>query len=325
MDEPLVSIVIPVYNVEKYLADCLDSVLEQDYTNLQVIAVNDGSNDGSSAILNSYTDKRLEIVDKINGGLSSARNAGLKCARGEYLCFVDSDDVINQSYIRELLKGLKDQKSDLAICALKRFADDVDIFANRTGKEEVSWTVYPQDDAIRELYGGEHMQQLTVACSKLYPRKIYEKISFPEGRLHEDVAVSLEVLLQANRIAITSAPLYLYRSNPRSITSTPSWKHMDGIDFYEKHAWKLHNQGSNHANLALLAAFKTGITCLADYSSDGYFCRDRRYRDLQERVTSIARRVSLRDLRAIDIATVLVARISITLATAVYRAVLSVK
>ena len=327
MSEPLVSVVIPVYKVEKYLPACLDSVLAQTYQNLQVIVVNDGSPDGSSAIAESYAEKdsRLEVVSKRNGGLSSARNFGLKLARGEYLVFVDSDDALHPDFIRSLLQGLKEKGSDLAVCSLARFASDAELLQLNAQPTIAHWQTYSQADAIRQLYGGAQMQELTVACSKLYPRRIYEALTFPEGRLHEDVAVALEVLLHSERIAITNAPLYLYRRNDVSIMHTPSWRHIDGVDFYEQHFALLQSLGSPSAELALLAAFKAGLTCLAEYSADHNYRKDPRYRKLQQRVKALANRVQLNSLSKKDLATVLAVRINGALATRIYRTALQAK
>lgn len=325
LNNPLISIVLPVYKVEKYLRECLDSIVAQSYENLQIIAVNDGSPDDSQSILESYADKRLEIVTKENGGLSSARNAGIACARGEYLCFVDSDDVLHRDFVRVLWEGINEHKADLAVCSLVRFSDTDDIDSLALDAQAVIWQALSQDQAIQALYGGALMQQLTVACSKLYPRRIYTQLHFPEGKLHEDVAVSLPVLMQAERIAFTSAELYLYRHNNASITSTPSWRHIDGVDFYEEHFSMLNNRESAYAPLALLAAFKAGITCLAEFAADGAYRKDSRYRELQQRVHALSQRVALKGLRKVDAATVLVARINIPLAVRAYRFALRMK
>lgn len=323
--EPLVSVVIPVYNVEKYLRICLDSVLAQSYKNLQVIVVNDGSPDGSLAIAESYTDPRLEVVSKPNGGLSSARNFGLSRAQGDYLCFVDSDDSLHPDFVRLLMEGISKPQADLAVCGLARFSDDSELSIMNQPNQETNWRLYSQKEAITQLYGGVLLQQLTVAVSKLYPRRIYKNLHFPEGRLHEDVAVALPVLLQAQRLALTCAPLYHYRCNESSIMTIPSWKHRDGIDFYEEHYRLLSDLQLPQAKLALLAAFKAGINCLVEYSADSSYCQDPRYRSLQKRVQKLARRIPLRGLRKIDVATVVTARINITVATFIYGIALRLK
>lgn len=323
--EPLVSVVVPVYNVEKYLRTCLDSVLAQSHKNLQVVVVNDGSVDSSLAIAESYTDPRLEVVSKPNGGLSSARNFGLARARGDYLCFVDSDDSLHPDFVRQLMEGISKLQADLAICGLARFSDDSELsIMNQPGKE-ARWCLFSQKEAITQLYGGAVLQQLTVAVSKLYPRRIYKNLHFPEGRLHEDVAVALPVMLQSQRVALTRAPFYHYRCNESSIMTTPSWKHIDGIDFYEEHHKLLSDLQLPQAELALLAAFKAGINCLVEYSTDPSYRQDSRYRSLQKRVQKLARRVPLKGLRKIDAATVVTARINIAVATVTYRFALRIK
>lgn len=323
--EPLVSVVIPVYNVEKYLRTCLDSVLAQSYKNMQVIVVNDGSPDGSLAIAESYADPRLEVVSKPNGGLSSARNFGLARAQGDYLCFVDSDDSLHPDFVRLLMEGISKLQADLAVCGLARFSKDSELYSMSQPAQEENWRLYSQNEAITQLYGGLLLQQLTVAVSKLYPRRIYKNLHFPEGRLHEDVAVALPVLLQSERVALTRAPLYHYRCNESSIMATPSWKHRDGIDFYEEHYRLLSDLHLPQAKLALLAAFKAGINCLTEYSANPSYRRDPRYRSLQKRVQKLARRIPLKGLRKIDAATVVTTRINIAVATFIYGIALRLK
>ncbi|WP_122819324.1 glycosyltransferase family 2 protein [Varibaculum vaginae] len=323
--EALVSVVIPVYNVEKYLHVCLDSVLAQSYTNLQVILVNDGSCDASLAIAESYNDSRLEVFSKSNGGLSSARNYGLARARGDYLCFVDSDDALHPDFVRLLLDGILQTQADLAVCGLARFSCDSELPTMNEVVNGAEFHLYSQEKAITELYGGGFLQQFTVAVSKLYPRQIYKNLRFPEGRLHEDVAVALPVLLQAQRVALTTSLLYHYRCNESSIMTTPSWKHVDGIDFYEEHYRLLSGLHMPQAKLALLAAFKAGINCLTEYSANPSYRQDPRYRSLQKRVEKLAKRIPIKGLRKIDAATVVTARISIAVATFIYGIALRLK
>lgn len=323
MPSPLVTVIIPVYNTEKYLRACLDSVLAQSYQNLQIIAINDGSTDNSLSLLKSYQDSRLEIVDQLNGGLSNARNTGIMHARGDYLCFVDSDDALHPQYVEILLRAIATEKADLAVCSLARFRHEAQLAAlENTVLAPASWRVLRTRAAISHLYSGNDMQRLTVACTKLYPRRIFAALRFPEGKIHEDVAVSLDVLLHAPRIAVTDMPLYFYRYNEASIMTTPSWRHIDGMRFYLAHYRKLRALAHPCANDALLAAFKAGITSAGEYWAQYEYRADARYPALLRELQLIARKINLKGLNRRDFVTVITARISIRAAVIAYRRVL---
>ena len=123
MKKPIISVIVPIYNVEEYLPKCLDSILNQTFSNIEIICVNDGSTDGSRKVLEEYKkrDFRIKIVDKENGGLSSARNAGMKVAVGEYYSFIDSDDWIDKTMLEKLYENMTTLNTDISICAVHQF------------------------------------------------------------------------------------------------------------------------------------------------------------------------------------------------------------
>lgn len=213
----LVSVIIPVYNVELYLARCINSILNQTYTNLQIIVVNDGSTDSSLEILNKFEDQRLIIVSKENGGLSSARNEGLKYVAGDYITFVDSDDWIKKDMIEIMVQE-----------ANRKDADIVTVFSKRvhSNKEE---TESLNNSCKTEYYTNEDcMSQLLLnkvpnyTWGKLYKTEIFTKfrIRFPEGKNYEDVATSYKIFNHCKKLVIIHMQLYFYFIRCNSIVHT---------------------------------------------------------------------------------------------------------
>lgn len=264
---PQVTVIVPVYNVRSYVGECLESIVRQTYDNIQIIVVDDGSTDDSLQVVHAFSDPRIEIVVKENGGLSSARNAGLDHARGDYLIFVDADDLVHHRLVETAVEAALATRSDLVKFKLAKFSDGSDVDVG--GNIDASWNERCQDDAIADLYCPETLVDATVAVSKLYARTVYSQLRFPEGRLHEDVATCLDVVLAARRIAAVDAQLYFYRNNPTSITNTADWRHVDALIFYERHYRKLRDMGSRHAQDALLSAFKTGMGHAAQFRAQG--------------------------------------------------------
>ena len=221
-----VSIIVPIYNVEKYLCRCLDSILDQTFTDYELILVDDGSTDSSGELAEGFgsRDSRISIYHKKNGGLSDARNYGIERAGGEYLCFIDSDDWVEKNYLGELVRLIEEYEADIAICGFKRNSGDEDI-------------IQPQDpavisesgtEAIDNLYGS-HYTEYVVAWNKLYKKEIFDGIRYTEGMIHEDEAICGEVYCRARKVVRTDKVLYNYRSNNSSsiMTSGYSVKRLD--------------------------------------------------------------------------------------------------
>lgn len=216
MDRTKISVIVPVYNVEKYLARCVDSILAQSYKNLEVILVNDGSRDASGAICDAYgaKDSRVRVIHKENGGLSSARNAGLDCAKGEYVGFVDSDDWIEEHAYEWMMEQMLRHQVKL-VCAGRY---DVD---GETGEKTIGLC-----PAKEEVISGEEMagriftwdQCDSSACDKLFCRSLFEEIRFPVGVVCEDVPVTYRVVLKAGQVALCPKPVYNYYHRPGSIS-----------------------------------------------------------------------------------------------------------
>ena len=226
MQEILISFVVPVYNVEKYLYRCVKSILNQGYSNFELILVDDGSKDKSSKMCDEFknNDKRIRVIHKENGGLSSARNAGIKAAIGEYICFVDSDDWIEKNLLEEFVKVVDEQ-------------DDVFVYGHRMVKE---YKVFDDKDyPVETISGAVALDKFVLnkingyAWNKIVRRTLLFKydIFFPEGRNYEDIPTTYKIFIHARKVKITEKPLYNYFvSNSNSITSKDNAKNL--IDYY---------------------------------------------------------------------------------------------
>ncbi len=217
---PLISVIVPVYNVEAYLRQCLDSLCHQDGTSYEIIAVNDGSPDGSPQILAEYATRYPELVrvfDKPNGGLSDARNVGLQHARGEYVAFVDADDFVAPGMIRLLGDKARSSGADIVVCRHAEYWADSE-------RVEVRWLNF-----LNSFGHSVHERpELLVAAhpyawNKLYRRRLFTDhgITYPRGQAFEDSATTFNLMLEANCIELVDEPLYYYRMDrPGSITNT---------------------------------------------------------------------------------------------------------
>lgn len=204
--QELISVIVPVYNVEKYLFKCVESIRKQTYKTLQIILVNDGSTDGSLAICRALEkeDSRIQVVDKENGGLSSARNRGLDLAKGEYVTFIDSDDYINDNFIEELYRVCLDKAVDMVVSGYKERGEEEEIlrcvqFENKelTAKEAIEALCYERNFTC-------------YAWAKFYKRTLFDEYRFEEGRLFEDISIMYRLLDSCKKIKIVSLMGYQY-------------------------------------------------------------------------------------------------------------------
>ena len=214
---PEVSVIVPVYNVEAYVAKCIDSILAQTFADYELILVNDGATDGSPAILHEYAgkDARISVIDKPNGGLSDARNAGMKQAAGEYLCFIDSDDFIEPQMLEKTVRKLHETGADIVMF-------DVYQYHMMTGLKEVIANPFDQDQVYSLKETPELITKiLNAAWNKVYRRSLFTDngIEYPKGYLYEDLGTTYRLLARADRVAFVNEPLYDYLvDRPGNIT-----------------------------------------------------------------------------------------------------------
>ena len=215
--EPLISIIVPVYKVEQYLPKCIESILAQTYRNLEILLVDDGSPDTCGAICDAYAakDDRIQVIHKENGGLSSARNAGMDIARGEYFGFVDSDDWIEPEMYETLISGILKYGAKVAYGG--RY--DVD---GMTGEKTIG--LCPQKEEC--ISGMEMLGRVflwdncdSAAWDKLYHRSLFDEIRYPHGLINEDIAIFYRLMELADKVAMCNKPLYNYLHRENSITT----------------------------------------------------------------------------------------------------------
>ena len=229
--EELVSVVIPVYNVEQFLPACLDSVLEQTHENLEILLVNDGSRDGSGQICEDYAarDSRIRLIHQENQGLSGARNTGIRAATGKYITFVDSDDAIHRDMVRYLLKLMQGHQADLSACQKQPIREDGTPI--RDDSAALSRVLEGTDACMDALVRSGDLE--VCAWGKLYRTEMFREVTYPLGKYHEDVFTTYRLAAQCSRIAIGSRKLYQYRQRGGSIMHESfSLKHLDGIEGY---------------------------------------------------------------------------------------------
>lgn len=214
----LISVIIPIYKVEKYLSDCIESIINQTYKNLEIILVDDGSPDNCGKICDEYAQKddRIIVIHKKNGGLSDARNAGIDICKGDYISFVDSDDFVSPFFVEILFKGITKYDADISgLDSWVGFFDETeqDVRLASNADDCIVSTIKP-NEAIRQIL----YQILPNGVQfRLYKREIFRELRFPCGYLFEDVATTHRAFMLANKVALVNARIYAYRVRPDSI------------------------------------------------------------------------------------------------------------
>lgn len=220
MKKPKISVIVPVYNVEKYLDKCLDSLVNQTYSNLEIIIVNDCSTDNSEIIINKYKDKNKNIIyvkNEVNSGLSFSRNTGLKKSTGEYIGYIDSDDYIPYNYYESLMKTMIQENADIVVCDINVVYE----FNNTNNRCECGNNTNKKIDFVNNGLAAS-------ACNKLFSRKNIEKYKFEVGKVNEDIAVVIPTIIHAKKVAYDSNVFYNYIQRENSIqNSSVSEKRFD--------------------------------------------------------------------------------------------------
>ncbi|WP_297960241.1 glycosyltransferase [uncultured Ruminococcus sp.] len=241
--KPLISIIIPVYNVASYLCECLDSVVNQTYKNLEIIIVDDGSTDDSGQICDAYKkkDQRIRVIHQVNGGLSAARNAGLDIMSGDIVAFLDSDDALKLDFFQIMVQAMIKDGVDIVVCeyytcyTTKRMSGNCkkDIYRLENG-------IYTSSEALQRI--ADHKINHSV-WNKIYKSDLFNDLRFPVGINYEDAILIPVVFEKSNSIMTIKRPLLYYRKRPLSITTTPTKKNISDFlysrvvraDFISKH------------------------------------------------------------------------------------------
>ena len=273
MKNALISVIVPIYNVEKYTNKCVDSLINQTYKNLEIILVDDGSLDNCGNICDSYKkkDSRIKVLHKKNGGLSDARNKGFKISTGEYVTFIDSDDFVSNDYVDYLYNLLKKYNADISIILPQKFNDSKE-FVIKNKKEKIK--IYNPYDAIETMLYQKEFDN--AAWGKLYSRKIMEGILFPVGKLYEDISTTYKYFLNSSKIVYSNQKKYYYLQRHDSIMGSKfKVKEMDYIYQTKDMLDNLSNLNDKKLLLAAQSRFvSANFSILLKINKNKYFSKE---------------------------------------------------
>ncbi|WP_022760636.1 glycosyltransferase family 2 protein [Butyrivibrio sp. AD3002] len=249
----LVSIIIPVYNVEKYLDECVESVIVQSYENIEIILVDDGSTDSCGMLCDKWAtkDSRIKVVHRPNGGLSAARNSGLEIAKGDYISFVDSDDSVKKAFIEDFIDALENTGADFAFCDIEsaRLAE-----RDRLGTEQMILSDKECRQLLIDPLSREYVE-MVVAWNKIYKKDLIKDLRYKEGKIHEDEFMINNFIYSFSKAVYIPHRNYIYRVNDEGITGSENrndLRHLDAVDAYEERMQKaLDNNDIEFANSVL--------------------------------------------------------------------------
>ncbi|MBM7540675.1 glycosyltransferase family 2 protein [Amphibacillus cookii] len=241
---PKISVVVPVYKVERYLPKCIDSILNQTYRNLEIILVNDGSPDYCGTICNKYAeiDERICVIHKENGGLSDARNAGLRIATGRYISFIDSDDYIHSEFYRYLLEDMIENKADIVQCGYTKVTEESDHDLINESVNKLDTFVFSKKQEILDNLYNQNYGDTVVIWNKLFKLNLFQDIEFPKGKVHEDELTTYKLLYQANKLVIMERKMYYYLQRTSSIMGAGfNHQRLNQIEAYDNQ-WQFYHE-----------------------------------------------------------------------------------
>ena len=214
MDKPLISIIVPVFKVEKYINKCINSIISQTYRNLEIILVDDGSPDNCGKICDEYTniDERIKVIHQKNMGLSAARNNGIKIAKGDYIGFVDSDDYIEKTMFEDLYNALIDNVADISICNFYIVQSNTTEKRVRNKERDKK---YNKIEILKEILLDRDVQ--SYAWNKLYKKELFKNVEYPVGKKYEDIGTTFYLFEKCNNIQVIGKPEYNYLNRNDSI------------------------------------------------------------------------------------------------------------
>ena len=260
--KPLISIIVPIYNAEQYLEKCVDSIINQTYTNLEIILVDDGSPDNCGAICDEYAkkDSRIKVIHKPNGGLSSARNAGLDLAKGDYLTFIDSDDYVESDMVSSVVNTIQNGEVEIVLIREKQ----VNLKGETTkivGDIPTDTTFYKDKDFLIELVLGK---QINGACDKFYKKALVNHLRFEEGRHHgEDMLFNVQYLDCVKKVGYVDSIKYSYVANEDSVTHASFNSHsVDSLYFKDKVYKIVKEKYPNYSGVLARRCFVARLTLL---------------------------------------------------------------
>lgn len=272
----LVSVIVPVYKVEQYLEDCMKSILCQTYKKIEIILVDDGSPDHCPELCDKYArkDERVRVIHKKNGGLSDARNTGLENAKGDYICFIDSDDAIHPQMIEILYNQITKTNADISICNYFKGELTPKNWDNIYVSEKL--VSMDKQSALNAIYESNDKSILmTIAWNKLYKKELFENIRYPQNRIHEDEFTTYQLLYLANRTVFIDENLYFYRQREGSIMDMARDKVSEMFYFARIEQIKFFKHQKLY-ELAKKAIYKIEYMILDKYQTEGITEEDKK-------------------------------------------------
>ena len=253
-EKPLLSIIVPVYDVERYLPKCMDSILAQTFTDFELILVDDGSPDNCPALCDAAAakDARIRVIHQKNGGLSAARNAGLDAARGAWIGFVDSDDYIAPEMYEAMYHAVQSTGADLALC------DYAEVDETGAPCQSMHIRLEKKDFTGRDLLKNATDSTIQPAWNKLYRRDVFAQLRYPEGKLNEDLFLIPEICLNTQKAVVVPKALYYYVQRGGSIMSgNKTLRHFDAAEAAQRY-WDCLVENAAYDALANAAKFTMG-------------------------------------------------------------------
>lgn len=254
MKKDLISVIVCIYNREKFLEKCISSIIDQTYYNLEIVLLNDGSTDNSLNICKKYEkiDKRIKVYNQSNHGIAYSRNKGIELSNGEYVCFVDSDDWIDKNYCKHLYDNIKKYDADLAICDILEIDKES---KNLISTEEK--TKFFNKNLLNLLFSN---YRIINPINKLYKKNILKKCKYPVGTVHEDTYIIYDILKNSNSIIYINEPLYNRNIHGESIMSTNNLDRLNEITAYEHWMKNFYDENDiTNYNLAIVKVLKSII------------------------------------------------------------------
>lgn len=213
---PIVSIIVPAYNVDFFISDCLKSLIKQTFEDIEIICINDGSTDNTKAIILTYAefDSRIKYIEQENQGLSAVRNKGIELAQGDYILFIDSDDWVDENFVETLYQNAKEYDADIATASILRHRDRIQKYRIKYDKTEVLTDLKDKLEACA-------IPKCCYVWNKLYKKELIKANRFTEGVFYEDVLWTPKILKQSNKLVTVTGTQYYYRVNKNSIVKKP--------------------------------------------------------------------------------------------------------
>ncbi len=281
----LVSVIVAVYNAEKYIEKCVDSILSQTYENIEVILVDDGSTDNSPLLCDRYerNDCRVHVIHKINGGLCDARNTGVRYSKGKYITFVDNDDIVNNEFIETLYNICEEYNCDIAMCDYLMTNEKSSLLPPQ---QTFSVKVYNQKEIFKEFFKESNLVRFWVSWDKMYRRELFDEIQYPIGRIHDDMFTTHKLFGKAEKIAVTNKYLYYYFQREGSITGRNNTieERIDVIEAIKEEVLFLKdNEFDDEYAFMLLKLYHMVCTVVKNREEyDGYFAKKEHYDNVMD-------------------------------------------